>query len=230
MKSFVQYIFKRLVGEYLKPNVGLSNFNISPLRMEALELNSDSFNRKFLRNAPFLMSSGTIGSLTANLPSFLKIVDESIYLEANDIHIIFTYNQELSYHKWVQSKLLKKGNNGDGSKDEEELYEPKEKKIDIFEKIVRKVLYNLKIKVNNLAISFRFEQTAPEKKTSFMRFPELLFKLKSAEIKKTLDEFSISESKKLESSLVNDKIHDYDINFSGLSMHLINKDFYSKVG
>lgn len=150
--SLLQYIFQRVLGSYIKNDINISNFALGTTILRDLPLDQEKITEKFFKGTCVSLIDGKIGKFNLKVP-WTSILQDSIEVGIEDMELNLSINLEKIKNN--TKKKLEKSAIINTAIDEklEALYD---NKVDIFKKIISKILLNMKIELKNLKIKLFF--------------------------------------------------------------------------
>ena len=201
--SLLQYIFQRVLGSYIKNDINISNFALGTTILRDLPLDQEKITEKFLKGTCLSLIDGKIGKFNLKIP-WTSILQDSIEVGIEDMELNLSINIEKINSN--RKKTLEKNIILNTAMDEklEALYD---NKVDIFKKIISKILLNMKIELKNLKIRL------------FFNFG--VFKINVGEIKviKKKEE-KVEKHEKLMNSLLIEELENYFLEINQISVFL----------
>jgi uncharacterized protein YjbI with pentapeptide repeats len=90
--NVVRFVFERIFGGFFRTNVNLSNIKLANVNFTDLELDPAKINAKYLKNAPFKLFQGYLGSLSIKIPSIKTILTESMEIRLERLDLLLAMN------------------------------------------------------------------------------------------------------------------------------------------
>ena len=233
--SLLQYIFHRIMGKYLHHDISMSNFAMGNCVLKNLDLAHDKINENLLNDSPFGLYRGHIGKFHLNIP-WTKILQESIEISIEGLDLcLYVKDDDL------KTNIAENQPQSKGSKEEDiELYDSK---VDVFKRIVNKILLNMTVEIKEIRIRLfnhkkdvdRFFNRRLKKKADYMKDANedddsngcLLLKLSYLSIKKKKNENEDNSLKLSQSKIYIDELENFFINIREISLHMIT-DYYEE--
>jgi len=196
-----------------------------------LDLACDKLNQAFFNSQPFSLYKGHISQFQLKIP-WTRILQESIEIRIDGIEI-WLFLEDFNEEKMKASSNQEK--NPIEETLTEELYDTK---VDVFKKIVNKILLNMTIEITRIKIRvfsnrqdlLRYHSLLTEEvdfsDENHEKVPGVLLKVSRFAVKKKKNEANLLKS----SSFFLDEIEDYFIDFSEISGHIIEDPMEEKPG
>jgi len=229
--NIVRFLFDKLFKGIFTNNINFSNIvNLKNCHFKDLNLDANKINEKAFKNSPFKLFSGKIGSVSIKFPSLNALLTESLEVRLDRLDVLLVMN-DVDFSKAEQEvqNLLAKLNSGEllqniaeenpsGSNGPEE--------FDVYKKIINRILFNIKLKVENVCL--RIVSEKPYKEVRLPIAPCFMLKIGKVEIKKNYDESAnnngnVSMNGDSTTGPLNFAKHqDYSINIYGITMHMMS--------
>ena len=161
LKSLMQFLFQRIMGTYLKNKVDYSNFALGVCNLKNLDLDEDQLNKNFFKSAPYKMKSGTLKNFSINIP-WMSILSDSIEVIINEMEINFVYNKDFSFENFSSNK------SDEDNLEDDEKEEHYNTQINVFKKIVNKILLNMKINISKIVIKVFLNDPSEHKNSPYL--------------------------------------------------------------
>ena len=246
--SLLRFVFDRLFGNFLKNDINFNNIDLRNCHLRDLNLHTDKLNEKYFMRTPFRFFSGVIKNLKIKLPSLSNLITESIEITVDGVDLMLVFDS-VDYSKvdkaaedflknQQQLEREKSGTKDSSEKPDSEDQEAVEKEIDVYKKIINRILLNLKVQVSNVCV--RVLSDKPINASLLPQAPCLLFKIGSIDLHKILNPNN-TDSKQttaadsmsnkttldpsedsMKSSLVFSKINNYHIEIKRISAHMLS--------
>lgn len=100
MQSFFEYMFKRISNDLLdsQPEIVFKNgnvgWNVGVLELNNLPISTTKVNNQFLASSPYVMHEGSLRKLRIVLPNLSDLVNKSIEISIEGLHLILKPNKE----------------------------------------------------------------------------------------------------------------------------------------
>ncbi len=224
--NIIRFLFDRFFGGIFTNNINFSNIiNLKNCHFKDLTIDADKINKKAFKNGPFKLFSGKIGSISIKFPSLNALLTESLEVRLDRLDVLLVMN-DVDFTKAEEEvkNLLAKLNSGEllqniieenpsGSNGPED--------FDVYKKIINRILFNIKLKVENVCL--RIVSEKPYKEVRLPIAPCFMLKIGKVEIKKNYDEpQNMMNSDSSNASPLNFAKHqDYSINIYGITMHMM---------
>jgi len=224
--NIIRFLFDRFFGGIFTNNINFSNIiNLKNCHFQNLTIDADKINKKAFKNGPFKLFSGKIGSISIKFPSLNALLTESLEVRLDRLDVLLVMN-DVDFTKAEEEvkNLLAKLNSGEllqniieenpsGSNAPED--------FDVYKKIINRILFNIKLKVENVCL--RIVSEKPYKEVRLPIAPCFMLKIGKVEIKKNYDEpQNMMNSDSSNASPLNFAKHqDYSINIYGITMHMM---------
>ena len=181
IKTLFQYVFKRLIGNYVLTDIDFPRFFHEFSVPAILILNIAKFNETLFKNSNFALQSGFLHKVQLKIP-WKALLTQSIEISIEEISAIIkrkpvqpeieekskenTENTEITEeNKEKNENSRKKEENSrknenneekkENSKEKEGKHEENRKDSDVFKRIVNKILQNIKVNIKKISIIYK---------------------------------------------------------------------------
>lgn len=147
--SLLQYVFHRILGKYIKNDLSMSNFAMGTCLLKNLDLSSEKINASILKDSPLSLYKGSIGKFNLKIP-WTKILQESIEITIDDFDL-WLFVKDSGFEKATENKEIMNEpiEEEEEEKEEKELYDTK---VDVFKRIVNKILLNMTVDIKKIRV------------------------------------------------------------------------------
>lgn len=139
LKRLLQYIFKRIIGDYFISDLDINFFLKHLSFLDTLAFNTCKFNESILKNSTFSLKHGILRRLLIKIP-WTNLLTKSIEITVDEIFITLESKAFISETK--RSELEKSDRYEDIPKS------------DVFKRIVKKIFDNLKVSFKKIMILY----------------------------------------------------------------------------
>lgn len=233
--SLLQYVFHRIMGKYLKHDISMSNFALGTCILKNLDLASEKINENMLKDSPFFLYQGHIGKFNLKIP-WTNILQESIAITIEDLELWLFCKDEnqmgLNKSEAIENNMMEDDAENE-EEDEKELYDTK---VDVFKRIVNKILLNMTIDITSIRIRLFHSEAALRNyfssiistkrlnNSSGMNGQCFLLKIGRFSIKKQQTEEKIAAG----TSILLDGIENFYLDIKELSAHILEEPYEEK--
>jgi len=224
--NVIRFLFDRFFGSIFTTNINLSNIvDLKNCHLKDLTIDADKINKKAFKNGPLKLFSGKVGSISIKFPpSINALLTESVEVRLDRLDILLVMN-DVDFSKAKQeaeaqlAKIFNPENLQNIFEEKSSGQKPTEE-LDIYKKIIHRILFNIKLKVENVCL--RIVSEKPYKDVRLPIAPCFMLKVSKIEIKKNFDQKNNLDNKDSSSNLNFVKNQNYDIDIYGITMHVMS--------
>lgn len=230
--KLLRFVFDRLFGSFFQNDVNFNNVDLRNCHFRDLTFNADKINDKFFKQTPFRFFNGSIKNFQIRLPPLSNLITESIEILIDGLDLMIAFDS-VDYSKIdrVARESQQQEANKDAADVGNEELQAVEKEMDIYKKIINRILLNMKIRVTNTCIRVLSEKPIKQDKIVLPHAPCLLFKIGFVSLKKILvndskakeGEKSEQNKDELGDSMIFSKINNYYIEIKQVSAHMLTQ-------
>jgi len=224
--NIIRFLFDRFFGSIFTTNINLSNIvDLKNCHLKDLTIDVEKINKKAFKNSPVKLFSGKVGSISIKFPpSINALLTESVEVRLDRLDILCVMNDvDFTKAKQEVEAQLNKIFNPDNLQN---IFEEKSsggkppEDLDIYKKIINRILLNIKLKVENICL--RVVSEKPYKEVRLPIAPCFMLKVAKIEIRKNLEQQDNLDRKDSSPNMNFVKNQNYVINIYGITMHVMS--------